>query len=287
MNKQIVMKTYLIPTDFSSSSVAAAHFAAHLSKQTGVERLILVHAYFVSNFENVLPSADFVQMMPYDIEENIRLREIELEDIKKELLPIVNAGVEIQTRLSRIPLLRAILEVEEETEIDLLVLCSKSSGKEDTQVGRNIIEISIISLAPVLVVPAKATVQPLKKIVLACDFKKVTEVLPQKKLKKVWALLHAELLVVNIDKKAQQQNASPELLAKESALSEMLADYQPTYYFLNKADTIQGIVDFAAENEAQMIISLPRKYSFFESFLHSNFSDELTIRSTIPVLLLK
>jgi nucleotide-binding universal stress UspA family protein len=282
-----MMKTYLIPTDFSSSSVAAAHFAAHLSKQTGVARLILVHAYFVSTFENVLPSADFVQLLPQDIDENVRLRKIELEDIRQELLAVVNPNVEIETRLSRLPLLRAVLEIQEETEIDLLVLCSKSSGKEDTQVGRNIIEISKISPAPVLVVPAKATVASLKKIVLACDFKKVTEVLPQKKLKKVWDLLQAELLVVNVDKKAQQQNTSPKLMAEESALAEMLEDYQPTYHYLNKADTIQGIVDFAIENEAQMIISLPRKYSFFASLLQPNFSDELTIRSTIPVLLLK
>jgi nucleotide-binding universal stress UspA family protein len=281
------MRTYLIPTDFSSSSVAAAHFAAHLSTQTGVGKLILLHAYHISMFESVLPSTEFVQMMPQDIEENCRLKMLELQDIKSELLPIVKEGVEIEVQLIRLPLLRAILEVQEHTHVDLLVLCSKSSSKEDTQVGRHIIEISKISPAPVLVVPAKAVAEPLKKMVLACDFKKVTEVIPQQKLKKVWDMLQAELLVVNVDSKGLHQNKDPKMLAEESALYQMLEPYHPQYFFINHADTIQGIVDFAKENQAQMIIALPRKYNFFESFMHNSISNDLTIRSSLPVLLLK
>lgn len=281
------MRTYLIPTDFSSSSVAAIHYAARLSTQTGVTKLILLHAYPISIFESVLPSTEFMQMMPQDIEENVRLKMLELQDIKSEISGIVKEGVEIEIRLIRLPLLRAILEVQENTHIDLLVLCSKSSSKEDTQVGRNIIEISKISPAPVLVVPAKAVAVPLKKLVLACDFRKVTEVIPQEKLKKVWDMLQAELLVVNVDQKGLHQNKNPKMLAEESALYEMLEPYQPQYFSINHADTIQGIVDFAKENKAQMIIVLPRKYNFFESLMHSSISNELTIRSSLPVLLLK
>lgn len=282
------MKTYLVPTDFSASSVAAAHYAAALSKQTGVARLILLHAYYVSPFEDVLPSTDFIQLAPKDIEESCRLKIIELNDIKAELRRVVNTSVEIKVQLSRLPLLRAILEVLGENAIDLLVLCSNNNPKEEeTQVGRNIIEISKISPVPVLVVPNKAVAGPLKTIVLACDFKKVTEAIPQKKLKKVWDSLNAELLVVNIDSKGLHNNQDPEMLAEESALYEMLEPYQPQYFFIDHADTIQGIVDFAAEHQAQMIIALPKKYSFFQSFLYSNIAKELTVKSSVPVLLLK
>lgn len=281
------MRTYLIPTDFSSSSVAAAHYAAHLSTQTGVTRLILLYAHHVSTFETVMPSSEFVQMTNQDIEEHSRLNLLELNDIKKELSKIVNEGVEIEVRLIHLPLLRAILEVQEQTPVDLLILCSKSNSKEDTQVGRNIIKISDISPAPVLVVPAKAVAQPIKKIVLACNFKKVTEAIPQQKLKKVWDMLQAELLVLNVDTKGLNQHKDPKMLAEESALYEMLEPYHPEYFFIKHSDTIQGIVDFAIENQAQMIIALPKKYSFFESFLHVSISNELTMKSSVPVLLLK
>ncbi len=281
------MKTYLVPTDFSASSVAAAHYAAALSKQTGVARLILLHAYYVSPFEDVLPSTDFIQLAPKDIEESCRLKIIELNDIKAELQRVVNASVEIKVQLSRLPLLRSILEVLGENEIDLLVLCSNNNPKEEeTHAGRNIIEISKISPVPVLVVPNKAVAEPLKAIVLVCDFKKVTEAIPQQKLKKVWDSLNAELLVVNIDK-GLHNNQDPKMLAEESALYKMLEPYQPQYFFIDHTDTIQGIVDFAARHQAQMIVVLLKKHNFFQSFLYSNIAKELTVKSSVPVLLLK
>jgi len=199
----------------------------------------------------------------------------------------VDEKTEVEIRISRLPLLRAVLEVQEETHIDLLVLCSKSSSKEDTSVGMKIIQISKISPAPVLVVPAKAIAKPLKKIVLACDFKKVTEVIPLKQLKKVWDMLQAELLVVNVDAKGLHQNKDPKMLAEESSLAEMLTEYDPQYFYINHADTVQGIVDFAAEHQAQMIVVLPKKHNFFQSFLYSNIAKELTVKSSVPVLLLK
>lgn len=281
------MRTYLIPTDFSASSVASARYAASLSKQTGVTKLILLHAYYVSAFESVLPSTDFGQLLTSDVTETGRLKIIELNDIKAELQNIVNEGVEIQVRLSRLPLLRAILELEEENHIDLLVLSSNGNAKEDTEVGRNIISISKMSAVPVLVVPLKAVTEPLKKIVLACDFKKVTEVLPQHNLKKLWETLNAELLVVNVDAKGLRNNQDPKMLAEESALYQMLEDYHPQYFFINHADNVQGVIDFAIHNEAQIIIVLPKKYSFFESFLHDSFASALTVKSSLPVLLLK
>ncbi len=281
------MRTYLIPTDFSSSSVAAARYASVLSKQTGVTKIILLHAYYVSAFENVLPSTDYIQISPYDIEETSRLKIIELNDIKAELMRIVNEGVEIQVQLSRLPLLRAILETEEENKIDLLILSSNNNSHEDSQVSRNIIKISKVSLAPVLVIPEKAVAAPLKKVVLACDFKKVTEAIPQQQFKKIWSTLNAELLVVNVDPKGLHSKQDAKMLAEEFALSEMLKEYNPQYFFINHTDTIQGILDFAVDNQAQIIISLPKKYSFFQSFLHGSFAGTLTIKSTLPVLLLK
>ena len=281
------MRTYLIPTDFSSSSVAAAHYAARLSTQTGVNKLILLHAYYISTFESVLPNTEFVQLLPHDIDETFRLKMVEMEGIRQELLPLIDENTTVEIMISRLPLLRAILEVQENTPVDLLVLCSKNNLKEDTQVGRNIIEISKISPAPVMVVPERTTAQPLKKIVLACDFKNVTEAVPQKQLKKIWDMLQAELLVVHVDAKGLHQQKDPKTLAEESALAEMMIDYRPEYFYINHPDSIQGIVDFATENQAQMIISLPRKHSFFRSLWNNSFSNGLTIKSTLPVLLLK
>ena len=40
----------------------AAEFAAELSKQTNVEHIVLLNAYYVSTIETMLPNPDMVQL---------------------------------------------------------------------------------------------------------------------------------------------------------------------------------------------------------------------------------
>ena len=54
------MKTYIVPIDFSETSVHAAEFAAMLSNQTEVARIVLMHSYHVSVYESVLPTPDML-----------------------------------------------------------------------------------------------------------------------------------------------------------------------------------------------------------------------------------
>ena len=96
-----------------------------------------------------------------------------------------------------------------------------------------------------------------------------------------------KLLVLNVDTEGKHAGKDPEQLAEESALHDMLEPYNPKYYYENHADTLSGILDFSKEQKAQLIISLPHKYSFLRSILHSSISQRLAKNSTVPVLLLK
>jgi len=116
---------------------------------------------------------------------------------------------------------------------------------------------------------------------LACDFKKVKEIIPVNALKTILSKHAIELLVLNINSGA---GIDPE---EDHFLHEMLKDYKPQYHYADHPDTIKAIVKFAKAENAQLIIALPKKYSFFESLLHQSVSHKLTIKSHIPVLLLK
>jgi len=124
-------------------------------------------------------------------------------------------------------------------------------------------------------------------VVMACDFQKITESFPLEGLQRLLQRHDAELLVVNIDKQAKHKNADAEQLAQESVLYKLLKEYHPKYYFNESDDVINGILDFAKKHGAQMVIALPHKYSFFQSLLHNSVSKELTVKSAVPVLLLK
>jgi len=282
------MKTYIVPIDFSATSIHAAEYAALLSKQSDVTRIILLHSYYISVYQSVLPTPDMVIISEEAIEDEAEEKLSELKHIRDKLLKLVREGVEIHTRVSRSPLTRSVIENISDEKADLVIIGSNGMNSEsDSYVGINAINISRLSPEPVVVVPPGTHYERIKRVMIACDFQKISQTFPLGPLKKLLSGNDVELLVVNIDKQAKHRNADLQQLAEESALHQMLREYHPQYFYSESGDVINGILDFAKKHHAQMVIALPHKYSFFQSLLHNSVSSGLTIHSAIPVLLLK
>ncbi|HVV55600.1 MAG TPA: universal stress protein [Mucilaginibacter sp.] len=282
------MKTYIVPVDFSATSVHAAEYAAVLSKQTDVARIILLHSYYVSPYQSVLPTPDMVMLTDDMIEEETEQKMHELELLKKKLERTARKDVRIDTILSRSPLTRSVIETIADENADLVILGSNGTSDENiSHVGINAINISKLSPKPVVIVPPACHCEPVKRVVMACDFRKIKETFPLIPLQKMLSRHDVDLLVVNIDHEAKHKNADPEQMAQETVLHGMLKAYHPKYYFSESDDVIDGILDFANTHNANLVIALPHKYSFFQSLLHSSVSQKLTVESAVPVLLLK
>ncbi|WP_293790570.1 universal stress protein [uncultured Pedobacter sp.] len=275
------MSTYLVPVDFSKTADHAAKYAARLSFAMANAKIILLNAYYVSTYESILPTPDLVVTTDEHIAYEMTRRHEALEKLKVKMLEI-NPDAEIEVSLTRETILRSIINRVNKEEIDLIIIGSNGKkAKDESDIGSNAIRISKSSPVPVLVVPPKADYLSIRKAVLACDFKKVKEVIPMQALKKILSIHALKLLVLNI-------NSGQSIDSKEEHfLQEMLGDFSPEYHYADHPDTIKGIVKFAKNEEAQLIIALPKKYSFFESLLHKSVSQRLTIKSHVPVLLLK
>jgi nucleotide-binding universal stress UspA family protein len=282
------MKTYLVPIDFSEAAENAAHFAAALSKQTDTEEIILMNAYYISPYEDMLPNPDMLMLREQEIEESAADRLDQLAHLKRKLQKVVRAGVKIKTRLNRSHLLRAVVDTVIEDKVDLVFLGSKgNSSLGEPGIGSHVVKVSKASPAPVIVVPPNYKYQLIDSAVIACDFKQVTENIPMEILHKLLGKQQIKLQVVNIDSDGRHANANAEQLAEESALHNMLKHYHPHYYFINNPNVIKGILSFAEEHKAEMVIALPHRYSFFQSLMHSSISQQLASNSSVPVLLLK
>lgn len=275
------MSTYLIPVDFSKTANHAAKYAARLSWAMENSKIILLNAYYVSDYEMLLPTPDLLVTTDDRIAEEITKRREALDHLKSKLLEI-NPKADIEVSLSRETILRSIIEIVNRQPIDLIIIGSNGKkAKDESDIGSNAIKISKSSPVPVLVVPPKAEYQSIRKAILACDFKKVKEAIPMNALKDILSKHALELLVLNI-------NSGEKIdVDEDHFLHDMLRDFSPSYHYSDHPDTIKGIVQFAKAEEAQIIIALPKKYSFFESLLHESVSHRLTIKSHIPVLLLK
>ncbi|GAA4085699.1 universal stress protein [Mucilaginibacter panaciglaebae] len=282
------MRTYLIPIDFSKASINAAEFAAELSKQTDVEHIVLLNAYYVSPIETMLPNPDMVQLMEEEVELEVAARIEKLERLKHSLQKHAREGVKISVHLNRSHLLRAVIENVDTKSADLVILGSKgNTSKTDTQIGGHVVKISKASPVPVIVVPPRYSFKQIKRVVVACDFDKVKETVPLDSLKQLLDKKKFELLVVNIDKESKHLSGDAERKAEETVLYSMLKQYNPKYSYVNDTDVINGILHFATEKDAQLVIALPHKYSFFQSLLHDSVSQQLAESAAVPVLLLK
>ncbi|GGH05743.1 universal stress protein [Mucilaginibacter phyllosphaerae] len=285
------MKTYLVPVDFSDAALNAADFAARLSHQTDVATIVLMNAYYISPYETLLPNPDMVMLREEEIEEEATERLNRLKNLKAELSKQVRDGVTIKTRLNRSHLLRAVVDVVALEEIDMVIIGSigNSTVREGAtnKIGDHVIRISKASPAPVLVIPPDYRYRQIREAVIACDFKKVKDNIPMDILHKLLGKQTIRLLVLNIDREGRHNGKDPEMLAQESALHLMLQNYQTRYFYENYADVLTGILDFARDQKAQLLIALPHNYSFLQSLLHTSISQQLAKNSTVPVLLLK
>lgn len=282
------MKTYLVPIDFSRASVHAAQFVAALSHQTDVEHIVLLNAYYVTVYETTLPNSDMVMVSNEDVEANAAERIRNLEHLKKQLESQVRPGVEISTHLNRTHLVRAIVENVASKNADLVIIGSTgNSSHNDYKIGSHVIDISKNCPVPVIIVPPDYAFEHISRIVVACDFNKVKENVPLEGLKKLLSKKKLELLVVNVDEAGKHKHPDAERAAEETALYDMLKPFHPKYAFINEKNIINGILDFAEDNDAQLVIALPHKYSFLQSLIHTSISVQLAKTSAVPVLLLK
>jgi len=280
------MKTILIPVDFSDTSTNALKYATELIKDIPVEKIILLKSFYKSVYEQLLPSADFIQLSTEDIwlernEVNEQLRSLTDSILKK-----CNPSIAIQTVISELPLLRAIHQLIAEKNPDLLIVGSDNCivQLKESYIGQQVIGIAKTSPVPVLIVPADASYRKIERALVPCDFSAVSRLsLLQGKNNPIdWA--HPKLMVLNIDPQLKHLSHENDHI---TSLKDQLAGYDFEIYYTGDEKVVDGILKFARANDVQLITALPGKYSFFYKFTHRSTTDALAKDSNHPILILK
>jgi nucleotide-binding universal stress UspA family protein len=267
------MKTIIVPTDFSAIAYNAARYALGLAEQMGTARILLYHAY-----ELVVPIPDVPTSIPMVDPNALRVASIEgLEQMKQELLPILPAGAELDYRADN-SLLAGHIDTVSKEEMGT----TGGSQLEEILIGSNTIDVVKHTSCPVMIVPAAVSFQPVKKIVFACDFKKVGTGTPIYPLKRLLSVFQAELHVLNIDREGKG-------LGKDTPEASLLLDtllegYHPKYHFVDHPNVVQGIMEFADREKADLILTIPRKHGLFESIFKRSRTAQLAFHTHIPLL---
>ena len=277
------MITFLVPTDFSINAQRASAYAVKLARQLGA-RVTLMHVY-----------EEPVAISEYE------LSTIHFDTMKEPLLTRMMARpaplhrefgnmVPIECVAYNKDLVGHIKKAFDQKEAALVIIGLTGSGMINFFMGSNTLNIVNNSSYPVLTVPPYVTLQQIRKIVFACDMHDVANTVPVEKIKKVIQLVHAELLVLNISRRvgstASRENAAEKMEEEKQQLFGMLKGIPFTFHCISKRNIIAGIKDFVREQEADVIIIVPKKHDFPESIVRINHTKQMLFRSSVPILTL-
>ncbi|NQX41333.1 universal stress protein [Pedobacter steynii] len=259
------VKTMLVLLDFSESSLNAADYAAKLTHQLQTTKMILYHSYE----SLVMPS-----------------NTIEMTALKKELSGLVAGRTEVEVRSDERSLISAVNTLVAQEDIGLVITGTTGKNQlEKVLIGSNTIRLVEESIAPVLIVPPGANFETIKKVVFACDLRQVSNTTPALAIKTFVNTIGAKLLVLNVDH--HEESFSPESIGELIDLHELWDKEEPEYHYINHEDIATGIMEFAEQQGADLVITVPKVYGFFESMFHRSLTKKLAYHSRFPLLLFK
>lgn len=272
-----IMKTIIIPTDFSINASNAVNYAVDMAKDTGAS-ILLLHVYQIPVSVTEVP----VVMIPES--EMKKAAEAGLKDLKTGIEHITSGAVKVYTESRLGDTIDELEDLCNHIKPFSVVMGTKGlSSIEQTLFGSTTLKaIRHISWPVIAVPPGKEYGKGIKKIGFACDFKEVVKTTPVSFIKDMVKQFNAELHVLNVD--YHNKHFKPETPEESLLLHTMLEELNPVYDFIEHEDIEDGINDFAEKNNLDLIITIPKKHKLLDSLFRKSSTRQLIFESHVPVM---
>lgn len=273
------MKSLLVLTDFSEAAFRAAEYACTLAEPLQIKRIVLFHAYqtIVGGTELPVTTADNNRRIYFESMEALAL-------LHDRLKPLAGNAVTMDMLSEDMLLPGPINQRCREENIDMIVMgVSGKSGLEELLLGSTTAQMLEASELPVLIVPRDALIgRTIKTIVFTTNLEDFA-VLPVNHLFPFLDTFRAELCVVNVAPGADEKY-TPETQDSIKGLHALLEKYHPSFHYLSDDDVVKGILGFAGQHHASLIITVPKKRSFLSALFHKSVPKKLAYGSPVPLL---
>lgn len=74
------------------------------------------------------------------------------------------------------------------------------------------------------------------------------------------------------------------MMGEGFAVHTLLQEFDPEYHFTKNKEYVDGVNDFADSHKVNMIISIPKRHSFFEKLFIRSSTKKLAFHSHLPLL---
>lgn len=259
------MTTVIVPVDFSETSLNAAHYAARFLAGLAGMKMVIYHSYSKdAEGENTGPR---------------------LEALKEELIKTGAVDIEILNH-KQDDFVTGLERAVRHRGADLVIMgITGKAAIAQVLFGSNTLKMAATKACPVLIIPEHASFTRMENVMLASNFKDTLNTTPSVPIKKFLSIYNPKLHVVNVDK--DHYISLTEKYEKEKQdLKELLADYNPEFYFMRLFDTDEAIDLFAHDCQIDLIIAVQKDHSFMEKLFSNHRTKKMTYHSKLPILVL-
>jgi nucleotide-binding universal stress UspA family protein len=271
------MNTFLIPTDFSETSKNAARFAANLANTAPDVELILFAVP-----DRIDTGSDGT---PLDSDEKAThtIMKLAMESVKTELSGITDAKITTVVEEAG-HFVDSLNRYVRHHNIQMVIMgITGASRLEKVFVGSNTLKLVDSHTVPVMIVPPDSIFKGAKNIMMISDFKNVDKTIPLHDIKSVLNLFGCNLHVVNVNAEHYVQ-LTQEYQAESNRLQEMLAQYNPEFYFIRMYNFMDALNQFVIDKDIDLIITIPKHHSFLSHFLKTTHTTRLAYQSNVPII---
>lgn len=256
------MTNVIVPLDFSETSFNAARYAAQLFKDKPGTHLILYHFY-----EN-----------DYDATTGRQFLDSLKEELSSDGLSIESI---LETGTHFIDCLAAIAHVKAAFMI-VMGLTGKTAMAQRFS-GTNTLKMAEKNVCPVLIIPENAVYKGMNNALIASEMKYVEESPTLMAVKSVLKEFKPSLHILNVDS-SHYISLTPEFKEERDKMEELLAEFNPEFYFMRLYDFHESINLFTKDKNIDMIIIAPQNHSFYQKLFKTQHTKQVVYHSEVPVL---
>ena len=281
----------LVPVDFSSYSLNAACYAAHVAFQKGAE-LTLIHVYF-NPITNPI-SYDHFYSFPANVAETLGEIMENAGDMMKEfrtkhsnyMVEHELNDVQVKTEIIGGIAEEAILDFAESGHYDLMVVGIRGKESSDSWFGSFMTEIINKSSIPVLAIPGNASYKEsmFKKLMYATNFDK-SDGMAIRKLIEIAMPLDTHISIVHIDETSDNPFVNYDLAHFKDKYVANVGNVEMDFDLIVNKNRVRGIEDFILNKEIDIIAVTSHKRNFITSLFKPSLTKELLFRLGIPMLI--
>ena len=278
------MNTIIVPTDFSVTAANAAEYAMHFAGQVKAKKILLFHAYELPvALDPLMPGVQMLELDSYKDTANNNADRFRSELLAK----FPGTNIQVDTKVEYGSITGGLEQIGQEGPIELIIMGITGGGAlEETLIGSNTTSVAGAMGVPVLIIPPQARFVKVDTIMLACDFDHADQFIPVNLIRKLINDTHAKLLVFNIEVDIEESNKKypASMMGEGFAVHTLLQEFDPEYHFTKNKEYVDGVNEFADSHKVNMIISIPKRHSFFEKLFIRSSTKKLAFHSHLPLL---